>query len=621
VGLRDNLKVLAGAVGTALTYIAEPPLVKAKRSPPNDDDDDEVSAKDEDAEPDQTGTEPPEDDGPDIRIPGSVDNPGNENQSHALGGDSEETPESAPVPTDKATKEPKALFWDPFAIIEQLGFRERPTSVSYMTLRAILWRMPIVQAIIQTRVTQVAGFSQPVKDRYENGFKLKLRDIEAEPTGADKKWVQQMTTLIQRTGVTGNPRGRDAFETFLKKFTFDSLVFDQACFEVVPNRKKQPAEWYAVDATTMRLADSSSAYVDEDKDKEVRYVQVYDGAVISEYTQEELCFGVRNPRTDIRTYGYGTSEMEMLVTTITAMLWAWDYNRNAFAQGSVQKGLLNFKGAIPDKQMKAFRRHWYSMLSGVENAWRTPILNADDVQWLPMNSSNRDMEYNAWMDFLIKVACSMYLIDPVEVNFKYGNTGQRSAMGETHNRDKIIDSKERGLKPILRFIERCLNQYIVWPINEAFEFKFQGLDQDTRDELADRNMKLVKSTRTVNELRAEDDLPPIPGKTGDLILDPVFWQAKAQEIQQEQQAQQGQMGGQPGGPPNGFGEPQSNAPDFAAMLGQQSPQNAQGAPGSDQMGAGATQGSVEDQESLTGEPGEKSMMRNREPMLGFDIEL
>jgi hypothetical protein len=39
------------------------------------------------------------------------------------------------------------------------------------------------------------------------------------------------------------------------------------------------------------------------------------------------------------------------------------------------------------------------------------------------------------------------------------------------------------------------------------------------------------------------------------------------------------------------------------------------------MGAGATQGSPEGQELPTGEPGEKSMIRSREPMLGFDIEL
>jgi len=480
--------------------------------------------------------------------------------------------------------------------------------------------MPIVQAVVQTRVNQVAAFCQPVKDRYENGFKVKLRDIEAEPTPADKQWTEQMTGLLLRTGVTDQPRGRDNFEVFLRKIAFDSLVFDQMCFEVVPNRKKQPAAWYAVDGTTMRLADSSAQYREESQAKAVRYVQVYDGAVIAEYNQEEMCFAVRNPRSDIRTYGYGCSELEMLVTTVTAMLWAWDYNRNAFAQGSVQKGLINFKGAIPEKQMKAFRRHWYSMLSGVENAWRTPILNADDVQWLPMHASNRDMEYNSWMDFLIKVACSMYLIDPVEVNFKYGATGQRSAMQEASNKDKIIESKDRGLKPLLRFIERSINQYIVWPINESFEFKFQGLDQETKDQLADRHQKLVKTTRTVNELRAEDDLPPLPGVANEIVLDPVYWQAKQSEMQQQQQAQQPQLG--PDGQPlpqqgdNQWGEPQSNAPDFASMLGQQGDQNGPG--GANGGEAGAEGGGEAGDETMEASVDARARPRGN---LSFKIEL
>jgi hypothetical protein len=336
-------------------------------------------------------------------------------------------------------------------------------------------------------------------------------------------------------------RGPAPFEQFLRKISWDSLVYDQLTFEVVPNRKGEPAEWYATDAATFRLADSARAYMENRSSDDVRYVQIYDGLIVNEYTAEELCFGVRNPKTDIRLHGYGTSELEMLITVITALLFAWQYNQNFFTQGAAQKGILNFKGTIPDQQMRSFRRHWYQMLAGVENAWRTPITNAEEIQWISMQNTNRDMEFNSWMDFQIKLACAMFSMDPIELNFKYGVVGQKSAMQEGNNREKITESKERGLRPLLRFIAGCINSYIIWPINENFELQFVGLDALTRKDVAEVNTQRVKSYMTVNELRAEDDLEPIEG--GDVLLDPVYAQLKSAaqqaQMQQDQMAQQG----------------------------------------------------------------------------------
>lgn len=501
--------------------------------------------------------------------PGATGDPeGEDSQETAPGGNMQDTAEGEPMPEEPAEQDPKTLFWDPFAIIEQLGYKERPSAVTYGTLKAMAWRTPILQAIIQTRIQQMAAFCQVSRDRYDLGFKVRLRDANKEPTPVERKWIAQAETMLLRTGITDNPRGRDSFERFIRKFMWDSLVYDQACMEIVPDRIGRPTEFYAVDASTFRLADTASTYLNEDEKTAVRYVQIYDGMIISEYNQEELCFGVRNPRTDIRLFGYGVSELEMLMVVVTAILYGWDYNQKAFSQGSTAKGILNFKGAIPEKQLKAFRRHWYQMIAGVENAWRTPITNAEDLQWIGMQNSNRDMEYNAWFDFLIKIACAMFTIDPVEINFKYGNTGQKGGLTEASNQEKITESKERGLRPLLRFAETCLNQWVIWPINENFEFKFVGMDAKTRAEVADLNTKLVKSIRTIDELRAEDDLPPLPNGKGECILDPTWLQF----AQSKDQASQGQPGMAPGSEMGtGAGSADSSAEqpvDFQKLLSQ-----------------------------------------------------
>lgn len=440
-------------------------------------------------------------------------------------GPGKDTAVANPAPTQSAKDDPKSLFWDPFAIVEQLGYKDRPSQVTYGTLKAMAWKTPVVHAVINTRVQQVASFCRPQHDRYQWGFRIKLRDTEKEPTKVERDWMHEMETLITRTGVTKHPRGRDNFETFLRKLTWDSMTYDQMCFEVVENKKGQPCEWYAVDASTFRLADTASTYMDESLEDAVRYVQIYDGQVIAEFNQNELCFGIRNPRTDIRLFGYGVSELEMLVSTVTSLLWAFEYNQRFFSQGSTPKGIINFKGTIPEKQLQQFRRHWYQMCSGVENSWRTPVVASDELQYVNLQQSNRDMEFNAFMDFLIKVACSMYSMNPIEVNFQYGNTGQKSGgLSEASNKEKIIESRERGLRPLLRFIAEQINQYIVWPINEAFEFDFVGLDSTTKDQVADLNTKRVKTMMTVDELRAEDDLLPLPDGKGEVLLDPTYLQ-------------------------------------------------------------------------------------------------
>lgn len=454
-------------------------------------------------------------------------------------------------PDEKAIMDPHSLFYDPFAIIEQLGYKEKPSQINYGTLRNMVWKVPIIQAVIQTRIQQVAAFAKPQTNRYQMGFRIRLRDHDSKLTPVDRKWARKCEDLLLTTGVTDHPRGRDNFEAFIRKLAFDSLTYDQACYEIVPNHLGQPAEWYAVDASSIRIADTATTYMNEDLDQAIRYVQIYDGMIVAEYRQDELMFGVRNPRTDIRLHGYGTSELEMLVPAVTSLLWAWQYNSKFFSQGSAAKGILNFKGAIPEKQLRAFRRHWYQMLSSVENAWRTPITNSDDLQWINMQNNNRDMEFSAWMDFLIKVVCSLYSMDPVEVNFQYGNIGQTASLQEKSNREKITESKERGLRPLLNFLSTWINRGLIWPMNENFEFEFVGLDARTRDEVMTYVSQAVRNVRTIDELRAEDDLPPLPDGTGKIILDPNWLQVhqQAQQTQQQQMQSMAAANGPPPAPP------------------------------------------------------------------------
>jgi hypothetical protein len=310
------------------------------------------------------------------------------------------------------------------------------------------------------------------------------------------------------------------------------MTYDQMNMEIVPDARGIPSTWYAVDASTIRLADTTSLHAGATLD-DIYAVQVYDDIVINEFTRRDLSFAIRNPRTSIRSYGYGTSEAEMMVSTITYLLWGLQYNGNQFSQGNVSKGLLNIKGSIPEKQLRAFRRQWYQMVNGVENAFRTPIINAEDVEWINMHASNREMEYGQWLDFLIKVACAIYAIDPIEINFKYGSASQ-SSMFEGASRTKIVESKTKGLAPLLRTVENMINENIVWCIDPEYTFEFTGLSPMTPKELADLETMKVRTYMTVDEIRAMHDLPALPDELGKVINDPNWMQGRRDFMLQQQ---------------------------------------------------------------------------------------
>ncbi len=459
------------------------------------------------------------------------------------------------------TSDPRALYIDPYAIVQQLGFRERPSALTYQLQELMVWRTEVVHAIVQVRTHQMARFASPSREPHEWGYRIKMRNPDDHPTAADKKQIRKFTDAIFQCGF--EKKGDSNFEGYIKKRTRNSLIHDQANTELLRDFHDRPAVWNAVDCKTIRLADSRTLYPDDDPER-VHTVQVFDNVVIAEFRKRDMMFSVRNPRSDIQAYGYGCAEIDMMTTVITSLINAFQYNSAFFQQGTVAKGLLNIVGNVPDRQMKFFKKLWFEMVSGVRNAWKSVVLNAEKVEWIPLHPNNRDMEFASFFDFCIKLAAGLFLTDPIEIGFKFGNQNQRGGgMFEGANKAKAQESRERGLRPLVASLERDMNEHIIWPHSDNFRFECTGLESMTAKELADLRTQGVRSYMTVNQARAREDMEPL--EDGDTILDPTFANLRNQRIQQEQQkelqaqaqAQQAALGA---GAPGGTGGPGPNGP-------------------------------------------------------------
>lgn len=448
-------------------------------------------------------------------------------------------------------KEVKSYLEPPIRLMESMGYKNKPSALTYNTLYQMSVKNSVVGAIINTRINQVSNFTSPARYNTDKlGFEIRLRDPNVAPTKEQQDVILSIEDFIEKCGFQYDAH-RDSFDTFVRKLVRDSLTYDQATFEIIPDASGRPAEFIAVDASTIRVATeeltkhSFNSKVDPPKEgEEIGYVQVIDGAIVSWFTPMEMAFGVRNPRTNIYMTPYGFSELEQLITQITSHLYAEEYNSKFFSQGGTTKGIINIKqdpnGIMNQEMLESFKRQWRAQVTGLAGAWKTPVLQVPNgVEYINVSQSNREMEFEKWMNYLINIACAVFQIDPAEVNFpNNGGVGGSNSVFESGTENRVKNSKDKGLRPLLRFIEDLMNKYIIRRFSKEYVFKFVGMDDKTESEEAEIDTKQVKAYKTINEVRAKHGLKPLDD--GDVILDASFMNMVNQK---QMQAQMGAMGG------------------------------------------------------------------------------
>ena len=463
----------------------------------------------------------------------------------------------------KVDQNTKSFFIDPLEFNANLGYKDKPFSLTYVTLKRMS-KTPIINSIIKTRKNQVADFAEPQENKYSTGFVIRKKPkggVEQKMDNKDKKIAFAITDFILKGGNTSQ-WGYDDFDTFIRKIVEDSLVYDQMTFECVRNRRGQLESFIATDAATFRMTDS---FFDKDYDNVFfqrhganvwkdrsdfgpkvhgyypAYVQVYQNMKVNEFYPWELCFGIRNPSTSIWANGYGCSELEELINVVTSMLWSDEYNRRFFSQGSAPKGFFRVKGTNNEAALQQFKQQWQSMITGVMQSWKTPVIEAD-VDWIDLQKNNRDMEYSSWIEYLIKIACAVYSIDPSEIGWDISRSNGNGGLFEGSQEQRLKHSKDKGLYPLLKFLQRKLNKYIIEQINPDYELVFVGLNGLTIEEELKMDIDKVNSFMTVNEAREKYEMKPLEG--GDAPNNSAFLQNKNAQAMAQQQAA---MGGAPNG--------------------------------------------------------------------------
>ena len=427
------------------------------------------------------------------------------------------------------------------------GSEHEGTSQLDYDILTYMSRVPVISSILQTRINQIAEFCIPQEDQFKAGYVIRLRDKTKEPTDEEKKEMQTLTQWIETCGEGYKFGGAWDFESFVRMIIRDSLIYDQACFEIIKNRGGAIIGFIPVDASTIRRA----SVTEEEKKTGHRdwidsaFIQVINGKRVATFDNDQLAFCIRRPRTNIVSRGYGFPELEELVKVVTHLVNAETYNASNFTNGIHANSILAIKSKMNPQLFRAFKREFYANLSGPAQAKRTPIIQLDpesqeEIESVNLGATAEEMGYKDWLGYLTKVACSVYQIDPAELGFVFGTEGQTGALTQQGPGARIQASKDKGLYPLLRSVQNWINRHIIHQVNEKYELRFMGLDADTEKEALTSDIQRVSNYMTINEIRAKHGLEEIEG--GDVILNQAYITAlsMSQQQAQEQQAPQGQ---------------------------------------------------------------------------------
>ena len=483
----------------------------------------------------------------------------------------------------------KAWFLDPFIYANWRGNQGKP-GITWDALRQMADTCEPIVAIHRTRQNQVSAFSHKASDDTRPGWRVALKDVEKQPDEADKKRIAEVEYFFEHMhaqvpdrvhqGLRCGP-GLDYpelnFDGFLRKIVRDRLTLDALVLWKNRSRDRSLLSVHPTDPGTIvrvfppesmggwnepGLTGAARWLFDAERRakgevEEIRYVQRVNGQEVAYFTEKEMTYRYANPRSDIRYAGYGQSELEQMIMTVSGILFGMRYNMNAFTNNSIPEGLLVLFGMYDAEQLEGFKREFEAHAAGLDNSHRLPIITAmagaegqgrAAAEWIRMRDSNKEMQYSEWMQFLVNIACAVYQISPEEINFK-GFGGPDNVMSERGPDTELRHSKDKGLRPLLEWIAHLLTDDIIAEFYEDLCFEFVNFDvQDESTKLKNTQLRLQAALTTVNEERAKMDLDKVEedwaDAPGNPVLMQVYMQQKQAEMQEQQMGQQQAMAGQ-----------------------------------------------------------------------------
>jgi hypothetical protein len=384
-----------------------------------------------------------------------------------------------------------------------------------------------VASIINMRVVQVDDFTKPQIEPTDIGWRLGLRNRFAIPTAKDRRDMMDAAAFIERGAGPYMPGG---MSTLMKIWARDTLTYDlivgEPVFEVGATGRKKPFAIVPADPKTIVRMYDDELLKHGRADFTSGYAQIVDGRLVQLFEPDEFIYAIRRPRSDIRTAGQGYPELEELHNTIVSLVNATLSNQQKIVAGSHAEAALVLEASWKPERFAAWKAEVFANQSGPLNNRRMLISQLNPAQQeklsvLNFGRSNTEMEFTQWITWLTGAMCSMFGVTQSEMDFLAWTQNSQRAPDNVSPLERMIASKERGLRSILRTIQSIYDEIVsrYWP---RLCFQFGGFDIGSEKDKHEMDMQSVTTWDTPNEIRIKRNKPPLNNPIADLPLNALF---------------------------------------------------------------------------------------------------
>jgi len=455
----------------------------------------------------------------------------------------------------------KSYVVDPYDMYEYSSYGQIRTKrfLTFDVLRQMA-DTEIPAAIISTRIAQAVRFTKPTDEGLDElGYRIRLKDRNAKATEQDKKRMAEIEQFLYHTGWDEGYVGfqkRDTLKKFVTKVIRDRLTCDKVNIELQRTRKGDIHSFYAVDAATiyplvprymkelyfqgknpqqMQPALLHDHDLLEDKNvnpDDIVYVQRIYNRDTAYFLRNEMLNISENPRTDIRFFGYGVAELELLIRAVTAWINGLSFSTSTFSENKLPAGVLSIIGNWNTQELQDFKDQFYLSMSNPNYKHKIPIMRTKDgkgVSFVEFKGKNATSEeQHKFLTFMAQICGALFRIDVEEIGFQSLRMGA-APLSQGSPLDKIKSSKDKGFEPLMDFIADIFNNNILNEIDGGkYEFYWVGVKEDrTKDKLEIRKLRLETGS-TVRQLIKENDEEIPEGENQEWLdapANPILFQA------------------------------------------------------------------------------------------------
>lgn len=486
--------------------------------------------------------------------------------------------------------------WNRLTGLSMSGAIEKPANeVSYSFLRDAFAKSAIDQIIVNARLMQIKRVAQRCIDpQVHVGFRVvheRHFDPEFQETDDVKRRCRECEEIVLNPNKYIHPNG---FKDFMVAATLEELVIDRKVMIIFKDRIGRPITYHLIDGATVKpvitaimpwLEKNYEEYRKEKKTNldfnetvrnpyalsetmlwaiqrasedrafnpvgidltKVAYVQEIDNQIVAGWREDEISVNITNPSVQINKLPYGQGSLFQQSLEITAA-WinAWEYNQELF-RTNYPEALLAVFGDYDPVGLEAFKREMYGE-AGPASWQRLIVMPAGDPEFraevIKLRDTPRDMLFSDMLRFIINLKTAAYRMNPTTINFSI-DRGGGNYLFEANTQDIVALAQEEGFYSILENMADWLTRTLVKPRYPDLRVIWDGLHKEDQEKRTVQLQKEATTYLTIDEVRAKENLEPLPFGAGKLPANPTVLQTMQLMMGlQSQQENQGENKGE-----------------------------------------------------------------------------